>query len=56
MSAPSLDANQWDASMDREPEDVESVSKINSCMHYYKRDLSPIKENYAQLNTKTPYR
>jgi len=31
-------------------------SVLNSCMHCYKRDLSPVKENYPALNPKTPYR
>lgn len=25
-------------------------------MHFYKRDLSPIKENFAFCNEKTPYK
>ena len=34
----------------------EDLTKFNSCMHYYKRDLSPIKEAFTQCNIKTPYR
>ena len=34
----------------------EDPTKFNSCMHYYKRDLSPIKEAFTQCNIKTPYR
>ena len=34
----------------------EDFAKFNSCMHYYKRDLSPIKEAFTQCNIKTPYR
>lgn len=25
-------------------------------MHFYKRDLTPVKENFTLLNPKTPYR
>lgn len=31
-------------------------SVLNSCMHCYKRDLSPVKENYPHLNPRTPYK
>jgi hypothetical protein len=31
-------------------------SVLNSCMHCYKRDLSPVKENYPALNPRTPYK
>ena len=34
----------------------EDFTKFNSCMHYYKRDLSPIKEAFTQCNIKTPFR
>ena len=30
--------------------------KFTSCMHFYKRDLTPVKENFAAINPKTPYR
>jgi hypothetical protein len=31
-------------------------SVLNSCTHYYKRDLTPIRENFQYLNPRTPYR
>lgn len=34
--------------------DYDKQEKI-SLMHIYKRDLSPIKENYRYCNHKTPY-
>jgi hypothetical protein len=30
--------------------------KFTSSMHFYKRDLTPVKENFAAINPKTPYR
>ena len=32
------------------------AGKYTSCMHFYKRDLTPVKENFASINPKTPYR
>ena len=31
-------------------------TKYSSCIHYYKRDLSPVRENFPICNIKTPYR
>ena len=31
-------------------------TKFSSCIHYYKRDLSPIRETFPQCSIKTPYR
>ena len=31
-------------------------NKFSSCIHYYKRDLSPMKEMYPHFSFKTPYR
>ena len=31
-------------------------SKFSSCIHYYKRDLSPVREMFPQCSIKTPYR
>ena len=31
-------------------------TKFSSCIHYYKRDLSPIREAFPQSSIKTPYR
>ena len=34
----------------------ENQTKFSSCIHYYKRDLSPIREAFPQCSIKTPYR
>ena len=31
-------------------------TKFSSCIHYYKRDLSPVQEAFPHNNNKTPYR
>jgi hypothetical protein len=36
--------------------DGPDLGKFTSCMHFYKRDLTPVKENFVQSNLKTPYR
>ena len=38
-----------------EPKNMDE-GKFTSCMHFYKRDLTPVKENFAAINPKTPYR
>lgn len=30
--------------------------KFTTSLHFFKRDLTPLRENYAQCNEKTPYK
>lgn len=49
------DGANWDLSANKAKEDSSAI-QLNSCTHYYNRNLSPIRENFQLCNPKTPYR
>lgn len=44
-----------DQSCEQKPE-AKQTTKFSSSIHYYKRDLSPIREHFPVCSIKTPYR
>ena len=34
---------------------VDNKGKFTTCLHYYKRNLTPVREGLAQINERTPY-
>jgi len=57
-SSPSRTSAQEEDDFDIAAElpDLADEGKFTSCMHFYKRDLTPVKENFTLINHKTPYR
>lgn len=59
MQSASKELDQTDLSESQSPERIAKAkggSKFSSCIHYYKRDLSPIREMFPTCSIKTPYR